>query len=291
MTVEAERPQDWTVQQERGSAFVMRATVWLALHLGRRAMRWLLPPACLYYLLAAPETRAASRDYLARVLDHAPGWRDSFRQFHAFASVVLDRIFLLNDQNRLFDIEIQGEVIVRGLATAHEGCLLFGAHLGSFEVLRAVGRAQANLKVSMVMYEDNARKTNAALNAINPDLALDVIALGRSHSLITVGQRLADGHFCGVLADRSPGCDEMRALPFLGDMAAFPEGPFRMAMLLKHPVILMFGLYRGGNRYEIHFESLACTTLEETMQRYVARLEHYCRQAPYNWFNFYRFWG
>jgi len=26
------------------------------------------------------------------------------------------------------------------------------------------------------------------------------------------------------------------------------------------------------------------------MQRYVARLEHYARLAPYNWFNFYSFW-
>jgi predicted LPLAT superfamily acyltransferase len=24
--------------------------------------------------------------------------------------------------------------------------------------------------------------------------------------------------------------------------------------------------------------------------RYVERLEHYCRLAPYNWFNFYDFW-
>jgi predicted LPLAT superfamily acyltransferase len=32
---------------------------------------------------------------------------------------------------------------------------------------------------------------------------------------------------------------------------------------------------------------------EETqswMQRYLARLEHYARLAPYNWFNFYSFW-
>jgi predicted LPLAT superfamily acyltransferase len=25
-------------------------------------------------------------------------------------------------------------------------------------------------------------------------------------------------------------------------------------------------------------------------QRYVERLEHYVRLAPYNWFNFYPFW-
>jgi predicted LPLAT superfamily acyltransferase len=26
------------------------------------------------------------------------------------------------------------------------------------------------------------------------------------------------------------------------------------------------------------------------MQRYVSRLEHHTRRAPYNWFNFYQFW-
>jgi predicted LPLAT superfamily acyltransferase len=26
------------------------------------------------------------------------------------------------------------------------------------------------------------------------------------------------------------------------------------------------------------------------MRSYVARLEHYARGAPYNWFNFYDFW-
>jgi Predicted acyltransferase len=27
------------------------------------------------------------------------------------------------------------------------------------------------------------------------------------------------------------------------------------------------------------------------MRRYAARLEHYCREAPFNWFNFYDFWA
>ena len=137
---------------------------------------------------------------------------------------MLDRIFLLNNQNRLFDIHIEGEDIVRSLAERHEGCLLFGAHLGSFEVLRTLGRAQPDLKVSMVMYEDNARKTNAALNAINPSLALDVIALGRSHSLITISQRLNEGHFCGVLADRNPVATSCADYCSWGNRPLFPKG-------------------------------------------------------------------
>ena len=70
--------------------------------------------------------------------------------------------------------------------------------------------------------------------------------------------------------------------------------------MLKRPIALMFGIYRGGNRYEVHFERLAAAdefsgrrrdeAAERLLRRYVERLEHYCRSAPYNWFNFYDFW-
>ena len=90
-------------------------------------------------------------------------------------------------------------------------------------------------------------------------------------------------------------------MPFLGGEAAFPRGPFRVAMLLQRPVVLMAGVYRGGNRYEVFFEVLATPPesrprdgeawVDAAMRRYVERLEHYCRDAPYNWFNFYDFWA
>jgi predicted LPLAT superfamily acyltransferase len=72
-------------------------------------------------------------------------------------------------------------------------------------------------------------------------------------------------------------------------------------MMLQRPAVLMAGIYRGGRRYEVHFELLApaadprpadgAAWLDSVMARYVARLEHYCREAPLNWFNFYDFWG
>ena len=87
---------------------------------------------------------------------------------------------------------------------------------------------------------------------------------------------------------------------FLGDPARFPLGPFRLAAMLDRPIVLMFGLYCGGNRYDIHFERLAAAPAEGpagrnaltegSVRSYVARLEHYCRLAPYNWFNFYDYW-
>jgi predicted LPLAT superfamily acyltransferase len=30
--------------------------------------------------------------------------------------------------------------------------------------------------------------------------------------------------------------------------------------------------------------------IDDAIRTYVQRLEHYCRMAPYNWFNFYDYW-
>jgi len=63
----------------------------------------------------------------------------------------------------------------------------------------------------------------------------------------------------------------------------------------------MLGLYRGGNRYHVVFEPLAdfsstapherAAAIEAAITRYAALLECHCRRDPYNWFNFFDFWG
>jgi predicted LPLAT superfamily acyltransferase len=290
----------WLRCPEIGPTLAIRVIVWIALRLGRSAARVMLYPICAYFVLFSGRSRAASVAYLSRVLASRPRTADVMRHYLSFASCVLDRVFFLNDQAGLFDIVIHGEEVVSDILREGIGCLLLGAHHGSFEALRTVGRQQPDLRVGLVMYEENARKIGAVLNAINPALALDIIALGKASSMIEIKDRIGRGDFIGMLADRTLAEDEKVRLDFLAAPAAFPTGPFRMAALLKRPVVLMFGIYRGGRRYEIFFERLANSAEGSTgsdsawqaslMRRYVGRLEYYCRLAPYNWFNFYDFW-
>jgi predicted LPLAT superfamily acyltransferase len=292
--------QEWLSRQERGSAAAIRVMVFIALRLGRPAARLLLYPICVYFMIFSGGSRRASLAYLERALGKRPGLSDLFAHYHCFACCVLDRVYLLNDQLDMFDLHIEGEEIMTDILEKKGGCILFGAHLGSFEVLRALGRKRTDLAVSLAMYEENARKINSVLNAINPKLAMNVIGLGRPSSMLEIGRRLDAGDFVGVLADRSLNDEDQATLPFLGAPASFPLGPFRMAALLKRPVVLMVGLYRGGRRYDIHFEPLfepavagpgeRAQAVAEAMLRYTQRLEHYCKAAPYNWFNFYDFW-
>lgn len=297
--VKRSQAPEWMAAPERSSMLALRTIAWVALALGRPLARLLLYPICLYFLLLSPTQRAASRQYLSKVLGREAGLADNFRHYHTFAAVILDRLFLLKEQISRFEVQVHGAEIVEGLIAAGNGCVLLGAHMGSFEIIRSAGRARG-FKVSMVMYEGNARKMRELLEAINPALMMEVIGLGSVDSMLKVDAALARGEIVGLLADRTIKGGGTVPCTFLGEQAAFPVGPIRIAAMLKRPIALMFGIYRGGNRYEVHFERLADVKeivsqergpmIEYLLRRYAERLEHFCRSAPFNWFNFYDFW-
>lgn len=286
----------WLQRKERGSVWLMRLMSWLSLRLGRRLTRVIVHVIALYFLLAVPASRRASRAYLARCLSRPVGWLDLYRHMLTFATTVHDRLYLLNDRFDLFDVRFEGEVPGQG---TQEGAFLFGAHLGSFEVLRTLARQRATGRVCVAMYPDNARQINAVLSAINPSAVADIIALGQVDSILQIHERIGQGDMVGILADRAINEERQVMLPFLGADAAFPSGAFRLAVAMRQPVYFMSGLYLGGGRYELRFERLTDgrtatrdrqAAVQDLMQKYVEALERHCRRAPYNWFNFYDFW-
>lgn len=300
MTTTPRAVPQWLTQSERSTVPIIRLIVWIALRLGRPTARALLYPICVYYMIFAPSRRTASAAYLERALGRAPKFSDVFRHFHTFASCLLDRVFFLGKASEDFEFRVYGEEIVADMFVQGAGCFLLGSHLGSFEVIRAFGKKEPELSVTLAMYGDNARKINSVLNALNPENDLEIIPLGREGSMLQIKERLDSGSFLGILADRNLVGERQVRIPFLGKEAAFPTGPFRMAAALRRPIVFMVGLYRGGRRYDIHFERLLDPSeltghnrtegIERAMRRYVERLQHYCLSAPYNWFNFYDFW-
>lgn len=293
---------EWARRPERGSPALIRFMAWVSLSLGRAPARVLLHLIAAYFLVFSARARRHSRDFLARALGRPPTLADRYRHFLAFASTIHDRIFFVAQRFEPFDIRLHGEEILDSLP-GEAGAFLMGAHLGSFEAVRACGRGSKR-RVVMAMIEENARKLNAVLSAIDPRAAGDIVALGRMDSMLRLGGLLEGGALVGVLADRTPGREPAIRVPFLGSPAAFPTGPMRMAAILRSRVIFMTGLYRGANRYDIHFEELADFSASgsvtrderdrlvgEAIARYAARLEHYAREHPYNWFNFHDFWS
>ena len=291
--------REWLASKERAKPWAVRTLVWIALRLGRRSARAVLIPAVAYFVLFGGRARCASRGYLQRVLARRPTVVDVYRHFYAFAAVALDRVFFLSDRWGEFDIRLTGEELLLDKLGQPGGCILLGAHLGSFECLRTLGRRN-KVGINMVMFEQNTPIVASVTRAINPAIEKEIISLGEPGSMLKIIERLDSGYSIGMLADRAISGRGLLQLPFLGGVASFPTAPFRVSAVAGRPVILMVGLYRGGNRYDVHFEMLADAfphsrsdrdaVVERSMRLYVDRVEHYCRQAPYNWFNFFPYW-
>ena len=144
----------------------------------------------------------------------------------------------------------------------------------------------------MAMYEENARRLNKVFATINPQAVADVVPLGHVDSMIELRDRVDKGELVGLLADRTPGEEPVVHVPFLGEPAAFPTGPMRLAAALRQRVFLMLGLYRGANRYEVILEELAdfsdaagargerAALVEAAITRHAARPEHQLARRP-----------
>lgn len=291
----------WLEQQELGSRSATRLMKWLALLCGRRIARLLLVPICAYFLAFSPRGRSASRQYLALALGRRPRLADLWRHWFTFSVTVLDRVYFVDGRLSRFDIEIRGLEILRRTLAKGRGCILLGAHLGSFELLRMLAPVE-NLSVSVVMYEDNAANIAEVVNArLDPAIRERIIVPGGVDTMLQIAECLSRGELVGMLGDRAAGSDKTVTCRFFGRDAAFPQGPLRLALSLRAPVYLVAGLYEGGKRYVVHLEPFCeepgadlterVAWVREWVQRYAERLEHFCRLAPYNWFNFYDFWS
>jgi len=290
---------EWMQRKERGSLGLLRLLVWLGLFFGRNFARILLYPISLYFMLAATQARCASRQYLQNALNRPVRWPDIFKHFHYFASVSLDRIYFLNGQTHLFSATIENENLLHQNMQQHKGIFLFGAHMGSFEAMRALGHKHSDYTIALLMYQNNAEKIGKVMAAINPELQQEIISLGNVDAMIRVHDALAGGTMIGILADRTLQQTHLKNHNFLGENAAFSESAFRLAAMLHRPVLLMLGLYLGGNTYKLVFEEIydfsntqedRVRAVETAQKKYVSLLTKYCKQYPYNWFNFYDFW-
>ena len=291
----------WVQLPERGNVAALRLIHWIALHIGRPAGRSLLYPITLYFLLTATAARRGSQLYLRRALDRQPRLRDVFRHIHCFAATILDRVYFLSGRLDRFEVRLFNDQLILDQAASGQGCILLGSHLGSFEALRALGVTIQHFPIRILMNTTHNQGMTRYLSELNPALAATVIPIsGGPDTLLKVQESVAQGFMVGALGDRVVPGEKTVQCRFFGQDTPFPASPLLVAALPGCPVILFFGLYRGGNRYDAHFEVLADRIdldrrrrqeqLGEWAQRYADRLEHYARLAPYNWFNFYDYW-
>lgn len=302
--------QHWSTERERGALAGLKIMLWAYKIAGRGFFSLLLYPVMGYFWVTGSKARRASQDYLRRLRAYAgqksfplPERLNSFRHFINFGHAILDKAAAWNGDIKLADVAFPDVELYRQTVRSGQGILIIGAHLGNLESCRALGEQTGDVKINAIVHTRHAERFNRVMASINPRTSMNLIQVSDMGpaTAIMLKQKIEQGEWVVIVGDRTP-ADSLKSVvraEFLGARAAFPQGPFVLASLLKCPVFLMFGL-RERSGVTIHFEQFAERLvlprgareagIATFAQAYADRLAYYCLRAPLDWFNFFDFW-
>ena len=303
-----QRYPHWERIAETGTTIGMHIVVFVMRFGGLPVARILIYPIISFYFLLRGDARAASRDYLARVQPHTAVVKGAtlgavFRHFIAFGNALLDKFAVWTGKINADDVTVHNLDLVNDYAQSSKGCIFLVSHLGNFEICQALASRYSRLKMTVLHHTHHAEKFNRVLRRHRQVDAVEFMQVTQLDVAagMKLGERLAKGNSIAIAADRVP-VDDSRAttkVAFLDANAAFPTGPYVLALATGAPVIATFCIRQNG-RYHIYFEQLDSgatvgraqrrARIEQLAATYAKRLQHYVVLAPFQWFNFYRFW-
>ncbi|TDV39018.1 putative LPLAT superfamily acyltransferase [Paraburkholderia caballeronis] len=301
----------WWQRAERGSLLGMSLLALSCRLFGRRFTSLWLHPVVAYFLLTGRPAREASRRYFDRLAHGAPqpgtpspGWLTSYRHMLAFAQAGFDKLAAWTGRVDFADVQLDDASALDALLASGRGALVIGSHHGNLEMARALAVRGAHTKVTAIVYTEHAKRFNSVLAGAHRDFAQHLVPVSDfgPQTALMMQERIERGELLVIVGDRTPARETGRTTEaqFLGETAAFAQGPYVLAHALACPVYLLFCL-KERSGYRIYFEPFAeridlprrgrAEHIAVWAQRFASRLEHYCRKAPYQWFNFYDFWA
>ncbi|WP_137937809.1 acyltransferase [Chitinivorax sp. B] len=277
---------------------------------GRWPFRILLYPVVSFYILRSKTARTASYIYLQRLWPSLGRPVTDVRLWHviqhftAFAEGILDKMRAWGGQLPPDKVITHQREVMLAQLEKEQGGLILAAHLGNIELCRMLSHHNQRMKLTVLVHTKHAAAFNRLLAELNPDSQLNLMQVTEMtpDTAMRITERVQRGEFVVIAADRIPVSPNPRVAiaPFLGQPAAFPIGPYVLASVLQCPTFLVFGIPQG-KRYHVYFELFReqirlprkdrDTAFAELAADYASRLEHYCRLAPMQWFNFYDFWA
>lgn len=298
----------WPAMRERGAYWGLRILAGIYRLLGRTVCMAAMTPVILYFLATGREQRQASQDYLARMwqrglLKHKPNLWTSFRHFMSFGGSALDKLAAWTGDIPIGMVNGVKSGLLGEVEASGRGVFVITAHIGNPEVIRAVCALGNGVAVNVLMHADHALFFNRLIKEFSPQSPVRAFPVTRVgvDTAILLSEAIARGEWVVMVGDRVPVDERGRVVdvPFLGELASFPQGPFILASLLKAPTYLMFCTRRASG-FDVHFSKFAALVelprtdrvgaIRRYASAYTKALEERVAETPLQWFNFYSFW-
>ena len=297
----------WWKKQERGGAFFLRLSLFLAQIFPEFALKLIVKIVVWFYYIFSKNERENIAEFRRNLSDFAGSQTlkgtSVFSNFEAFGVAICDKFRVWKGKIKDSELEIIDlERIKSELIGAKKGQILLTAHLGNVEICKALGARVDGFRMVILAYDKNSREFNEVLKRISQNDGsvrmmlvneLDVAAMLELKNIVESGEHI------GIMGDRTPiGGDKAARVKFLGKEANFNYGPYLIAGILGVKISSLWCQKIEG-KFRIELVPLASTVklgrdkaaaVREYLQIYVRELENRCKQTPVQWFNFFDFW-
>jgi predicted LPLAT superfamily acyltransferase len=196
-----------------------------------------------------------------------------------------DKLVVMACGKRLPRVTLEdGEEARRFLAdvAAGRGVFILSSHCGTIEVLAALGACSFTFHAWMEFTRTSVFNRFYLRHQRQRKIVIHPVSGFSPATVFEAADALAAGDCLVMAGDR--GFGRMRRLPFCGGERGFPEGAFRFARALEHPVYFVACVAVASCRYRVLVRRLPAADKDAMARAYAAALEEAVRAYPDQWF-------
>lgn len=289
----------------RGNRFGYNFFIFILKNIGLGFAYFFLNFVVTYFVFFAPYSTRQTYNYYRKILGFGSvkSIFRVFKNYHIFGQVIIDKAASLMGFGHKFSYVYEGEEFIHKMTEEKTGGFLMGAHIGNREIAgHLLNRFDTQVHIVLIDAEQRNIKELLEQNTAHKPQNVNLISLNNDLSHIyKINNAIKNGEVLCIHADRFLEKSNVEYVDFLGKKAAFPLGPFQMAVTMGLPVVYVFSVKEDKRTY--HFYGIPATmkveeykTLPKTesarrlLQEYKTALEMIVSKYPDQWFNYYNFW-
>jgi predicted LPLAT superfamily acyltransferase len=227
-------------------------------------------------------------------------WLTTFKIVHSFSQVLVDRAWLGKNKKVALEGEIKGIHKLEHAIEQRKGIVLLTAHVGNWQSALS-NISQLPLPINSLMHYEEVYVTKHFFELQGKPCPFHIISIDSfMGGMVEATAALQKGEIVTIMGDRlTKGASA--EVDFLGSPAAFPISAYALAAKTGASVAIILASKTSRKKYTLevkdvfkpHYESRETrqTHLKNAVQIFVNSLEGYLKDNPYQWYNFYDFWG
>jgi predicted LPLAT superfamily acyltransferase len=270
---------------------------------GKQLAYLLLRGVVLYYILFRPSVRNRSSHYLKR---RFPGRRPLLRLWDSYllslgiGRILVDRAVLGILGPSGLSISLEGKSELAALLAEGRGLIMVTAHVGCWQLAMS-SLSALDTEVNLLIHRDEGDLDRHFFEHGGDKPPYRIVdPAGYLGGTLEMLQVLKNGELLCIMGDRNMGAEGSTvSVDFLGSPVKLPFSPYRLASATGAPVAVIFPYRHGSGGYALQVAKIirvpenlgrAANAYLPYAREFVAALELFVTENPYQFFNFYDMW-